>query len=70
MNSRRYWWNGHIVYLAPVGGKWTVVYDGPCGKERSYLLAEELYPTDDGREARRRLDAWARKNGLERVAAV
>jgi hypothetical protein len=62
--GRKYRWEGHVVYVALDGGKWRAVYDGPCGKERSYLAAEGLEPSDTQSEARAKLDAWAERNGL------
>lgn len=60
-------WEGHVVYAARLGDKWRAAYDGPCGKERSYILTRELKPRETKEEMLAMIDAWAEKNGLERA---
>lgn len=64
-HGHRYRWEGHIVYAARVGDKWRAAYDGPCGRERSYLALAELSPCETKEEMRTKLDAWAAALGLE-----
>jgi len=66
MNARggRYLWQGHVLYVTKLCGKWVAAYDGPCG-ERSFLMNSDLMPAKSREEMQRALDFWADKEGLE-----
>jgi len=64
MRSRRYLWNGHVVYVALVHKKWFAVYDGECG-DPSMIAVKDMGPSDSRALAQARLDRWAAAAGLE-----
>jgi hypothetical protein len=67
LDRARYRWNGHILYVHSVFGKWAVAYDGPCGKDMMYMSNAELAPSESKDDMQRRLNRWAGANGLERA---
>lgn len=62
--DKRYQFEGHVLYVASVAGRWVVGYDGPCG-DLSVVAAEGVKPAQTREEAQKQLDAFAADRGLQ-----